>query len=223
MSTLPIVDKDYGAEELWVEGTRASASWVLGGVGQQITGIVSQLPEFTNFEKMLDLGGGHGIFCLYLVAAHPSMRGIIFDQPAVVPVAQEFIEEYGMSDRVTVMGGDYTQDSIGEEYDLIWACATLNFVKHDMETMLKKILDALTPGGIFISFQDGMTHEQTKLDTMLGHLGQSMTAGMDLYLDQGFVASVALRCGFQLVHSRTIETPMGAMDMDIVRKHISEI
>jgi hypothetical protein len=27
-----------------------------------------------------------------------------------------------------------------------------------------------------------------------------------------------LRCGFRSVHSQTIDTPMGAMDLDIARK-----
>ena len=209
---------DIADESLWAEGAKSGAGWVLGGMGRKIAGIVSALPEFPGFKKMLDLGGGHGVFTLYMVSEHESMKGTVFDQPAVVKAAEEFIREYELQDRVTVMGGDYLADDIGSGYDLIWASSTLNFVKYQMDEMMKKIYDALSSGGIFISFQDGMTHEQTRPDTMLGHVSHALTTGLDFCLDQGFVADAALRCGFRSVRSRSLETPMGTMDMDIARK-----
>jgi predicted O-methyltransferase YrrM len=211
-------ERDLASQELWAELTRTSAAWPMGMVGRMVAGILSKLPGFSDFEKMLDLGGGHGIFALYIVNQHPFMKGTVFDRAPVVEVAREFIHKYGMEDRVDVAAGDYMTDDIGQDYDLIWACSTLNFAKWDLDILLKKIYEAVRPGGYFVSFQDGMTHEHTKPDTMLGHLADQLTTGIDFSLDQGAVAESALRCGFQWVRSRTIETPMGPMDMDIARK-----
>jgi hypothetical protein len=61
-----------------------------------MAGIVSDLPEFAEFGRMVDLGGGHGMFALYFVDAHPSMTGVVFARSAVVSVAEGFIQEYGM-------------------------------------------------------------------------------------------------------------------------------
>jgi len=47
--------------------------------------------------------------------------------------------------------GDYLQDSIGEGYDLILASSTLSFAGHDMDSLMKKIYNALNPGGVFIN------------------------------------------------------------------------
>lgn len=47
--------------------------------------------------------------------------------------------------------GDYLQDSIGEGYDLILASSTLSFARHDMDSLMKKIYNALNPGGVFIN------------------------------------------------------------------------
>lgn len=211
-------DETLGSEERWAEAARASSGWVFGEVGQEISRILSRLDGFSSFEKMLDLGGGPGIFALYIVNMHPNMKGVVFDRPAVVEVAGEFIREYGMEGRVDVRAGDYTSDDIGRDYDLVWASATLNFVKDGMDPFLGKIYDALKPGGYFASFQDGMTHEGTRPDVMLGHLADTLRTGLDFSLEQGFVADAALRCGFRSVRSRTIETPMGALDLDICRK-----
>ncbi len=209
---------ELASQELWAKVTRASAAWVTSGMGLKVAGIISKLPGFSEFQRMLDLGGGHGMFALYTVNAHPFMKGIVFDRPAVVEIAREFIREYGMEDRLDVAPGDYMADDIGTDYDLIWASATLNFAKGNMDFLIDKIYRAVKPGGYFISFQDGMTHERTKPDTMLGHLADQLTTDIDLSLDQGFVADSMIRCGFRSVRSRTIDTPMGAMDMDIARK-----
>jgi hypothetical protein len=63
-----------------------------------------------------------------------------------------------------------------------------------------------------------MTDEHTKPGTMLGHLADQLITGVDFSLEQGAVAESALRCGFRWVQSRTIDTPMGPMDMDVARK-----
>jgi SAM-dependent methyltransferase len=210
--------EDFSSPELWARATRASAAWVTGGAGTRMTKIVSGLPEFAGFGRMLDLGGGHGMFALYFVDAHPEMTGVVFDRPAVAAVANEFIQTYGLQERVAVMEGDYLTDDIGSGYDLIWACATLNFARHDLDALIEKVHRALNPGGVFLAFQDGMTHERTRPDTMLGHLGDSLRSVEDFSFDQGEIAASMLRCGFRSVQSRTINSPMGAMDLDIARK-----
>ncbi len=211
-------ERNLGSQELWAELTRISAAWATGALGQKVAGILSDLPGFLDFRKMLDLGGGHGVFALYIVNRHPAMKGTVFDRAPVVEVATEFIHKYGMEDRVDVKAGDYMTDDFGQDYDLIWACSTLNFTKWDLDALMKKIYRSVKPGGYFVSFQDGMTHEHTKPDTMLGHLADQLITGVDFSLDQGMVAESALRCGFRWVRSRTIETPMGPMDMDIALK-----
>lgn len=211
-------EPDLTSEDLWAQVTRTCAAWVSGGAGTQMAGLVSRLPEFSNFNRMLDLGGGHGMFTLYFISAHPTMTGVVYDRPAVVPVAEAFAAEYGLQERITVRAGDYLNDDIGKGYDFIWACSTLNFARDSLESMFSKISAALNTGGIFISFQDGLTHEQTQPDVMLGHLSHAMQMDADLFFEQGEISSTMLRCGFSSVQSRTIQTPMGAMDMDVARK-----
>jgi SAM-dependent methyltransferase len=211
-------DGDFRSESLWADVTRTSAAWVSGGAGVQMAEYVSALPEFAGFKRMLDLGGGHGMFALYFVDAHPTMTGVIFDRRAVVSVAEAFAADFGLQERISTQAGDYLKDDIGRGYDFIWACATLNFARHDLDTLFIKIAEALNPGGVFISFQDGLTHEQTQPDTMLGHLGHALQMGADLFFEQGEISDAMLRCGFRSVQSRTVEAPMGAMEMDIARK-----
>ena len=205
------------SEDMWARQAVLMADNQRAGWVQQGVDIVSQLPEFPSFKKMLDLGGGPGLHGFAIVASHPSMKGVIFDKPAMVKVAETFIKEYEIGDRMEVMGGDYTCDSIGEEYDLIWAKAALNFADN-IGSVMKKIYGALNPGGVFISYAEGLTHERTRPDTyVLGMMSMALM-GQDMCFDQGFIADSMLRVGFKSVRSRTLDTGWGPMDLDIGRK-----
>jgi len=155
---------DMSSEQMWAHWAASMANCERAGIAQQAAEIVSQLPEFSSFKKMLDLGGGPGLIGIAIVASHPSMKGVIFDKPVMVKTAETFIKEYEMEERIEVLGGDYNHDSIGQGYDLIWARSVLNFNRDDMDPIIKKIYDALNPGGVFISNQDGLTHERIKPD-----------------------------------------------------------
>ena len=146
------------------------------------------------------------------------MSGIIFDQPAVVKVAQAFIEEYEMDYRMKVMSGDYTTNPIGEDYDLVWAKNTLNFAKDDMDLMITKIYDSLSPGGVFVVLHEGLIHERTKPDAMVLSMISLSLLGPDMCFNQGEIADSMLRIGFRSVRSRTLDTDLGPMDLDIGRK-----
>ena len=209
---------DASSEEIWAQGAKVMANSQRSVSGPMAAKVISELPEFQSFDKMLDLGGGPGLIGISIVAAHPSMKGVIFDRPSVVKVAEAFISEYEMEDRMEVIGGDYTCDPIGKGYDLIWASATFNFYKKNIDMIIKNIYNALNPGGVFASLSDGLTNERTGPGIMALSWVPMALMGQDLGLDQGFIADSMLKAGFRSVRSRTLETAMGPMDLDIGRK-----
>ncbi len=214
----PSPEMDMGSEEMWAQFTVSLANYERAGVAQQAVELVSELPEFLSFRKMLDLGGGPGLVGIAIVASHPDMKGVIFDRPAIIKVAETFIKEYGMEERMDVLAGDYNGDSIGDGYDLIWASNTLNFARHNLDSLMKNIYDALNPGGVFISFCEGMTHERTKTDFVVLSMISIALMGQDMCFDQGEIADSMLRVGFKSVRSRTLDAPWGTADLDIGRK-----
>ena len=207
-----------GDESVWQAYARAMANHERGGAAQNLAAVIAQIDGFASFEKMLDLGGGPGLHCLAVVAEHPHMQGVIFDQSAVVKVSRDFIVEYEMSDRVTTMAGDYTKDPIGRDYDLILACATLNFVRFNLKPVIEKIYHALKPGGVFVSLSDGVTHERTRPESWVVGSMSWMFSGQDLMFDKGEIAKALKDAGFCFVNSSTVETSMIPMELDIARK-----
>lgn len=188
------------------------------GRANEIAELVALLPEFHGFKKMLDLGGGPGLIGMAVIQAHPVMNGVIFESPAVGKIAAESIKEYHMEDRVEVVTGDYMTDSIGEGYDFILAIGTLNFAKQDLDTIIRKIYDALNPQGVFMCISEGLTHERTRPKEMIISWLPSFLSGCDFSLEQGEISNAIIRNGFKSVYNRTIKLIMGEMDVDIARK-----
>jgi predicted O-methyltransferase YrrM len=188
------------------------------GRAAEIAELVAALPEFGRFRKMLDLGGGPGLLGMAVVQAHPELKGVIFETPAVGDAAIRAIEEYGMTERVTVLTGDYLNDLIGAGYDLVLASGTLNFAKHNLDGIIKKIYDALNPQGVLICISDGLTHEKTRPAEMVIGWLPSFLKGYDFSLEQGMVSDAALRNGFRSVYKRTMNFCNGELDVDIARK-----
>ena len=60
---------------------------------------LKDLPEWNSLGRMMDLGGGPGAYCLVFVSNHPTMTGVVFDQPAVTPETSQIISEFGLADR----------------------------------------------------------------------------------------------------------------------------
>jgi len=204
--------------DLWAESARLSAAYQLSGAAQQIVQIARSQPDFPAWTKMLDLGGGAGLFTVAIVSSHPTLNGVVFEQPPVAEVARGFIQAYDAQDRVDIMEGDYAEDSIGSGYDLVFASATLNFVKDRLDEIVKKVHDALKPGGLFLTHQDGFTHERSR---PVQHAVEFLSAelyGMDFAFPQGMIAECMLRCGFRSVRSKTLTTYFGDMDVDLARK-----
>jgi hypothetical protein len=143
---------------------------------------------------------------------------VVFDQPAVVKVAEAFIAEYQMQERLSVMGGDYATDPLGEGYDLIWASAALNFVREDLSHMMVRIFNALKHGGVFISLADGATHERTRPPLYILENLTYALQGQDKMFDKGEIAKAMRGAGFSSLESFTVQTPMMPMEMDIARK-----
>ena len=209
-------DKGPDMETMAEQGIHAQARLQLT-YAHLVASIVSDLAEFPGMKRMLDLGGGPGLNCVALVGAHPSLKGTVFDFPAVTKKAGDYIRDYGMEDRITTLGGDYTKDDLGSGYDLILAGGTLNFSKGFLEPIMVKIYKALSPGGIFISLHDVLTPDGTGPGVSVRRFLPMALAGEDFYLEAGSIADAMARTGLQPVDSRYIETPMGALSLDIGR------
>jgi len=190
-----------------------------GGRATEAIEILRGLPEFEGAKKLLDLGCGAGIIGIAAVQEHPTMQGILFDMPQMENAVRSNIHMQKAEERVRFMGGNYLADDIGTGYDIVLAIGTLNFAKHALVPLMKKVHTALNEGGVLVCVGDGVCNEGTgPRDSLAGWLVSGMQ-GMDYRMPRGVIADAGLAAGFRHVQTMAgIATYMGHMDIDILRR-----
>jgi hypothetical protein len=63
--------------------------------------------DFGRFSTVVDVGGGHGYLLGALLAGHPQLRGVLFDQPSVLAGATAVLDRLGVAGRCELAGGDF--------------------------------------------------------------------------------------------------------------------
>jgi len=106
--------------------------------------------DFGGFGMLVDVGGGVGTFLAALLAAYPSLHGILFDQPHVFEGAKEQLRAAGVADRCRIVAGSFF-DELPEGADAY----LLKSILHDWEdeeaaAILRTCRRAIGPGGTLI-------------------------------------------------------------------------
>jgi ubiquinone/menaquinone biosynthesis C-methylase UbiE len=98
--------------------------------------------------RLLDVGGGHGIFTIEFCQAYPQLQATILDSAPALETAKMHVADHGLTERIALVAGDIWQMDWQQEYDLI---LLFNFIHNfDFEanvTLLQKAHAALKPGG----------------------------------------------------------------------------
>ena len=74
-----------------------------------VAAAVAEAFDFGSLGTLVDVGGGTGTLLAAILRRHPTLRGILFDQPDVAggPAAMAVLEREGVADRCEVVGGSF--------------------------------------------------------------------------------------------------------------------
>lgn len=78
--------------------------------------------DFSQFGKVIDIGGGHGGLITSILKKNPQTKGVLFDAPMVIEGARAKLESAGVADRCETVGGDFFQavPAGGDAYVMKW-------------------------------------------------------------------------------------------------------
>lgn len=106
--------------------------------------------DLSGFTTIADLGGATGHLAVAACLRWPHLRGIVFDLPAAVPLAQEYVGSTPAASRISIQAGDFFNDPL-PPVDLY----ALGRILHDwaepkIHLLLGRVHDALPPGGALL-------------------------------------------------------------------------
>ena len=110
--------------------------------------------DFSRFNSVCDVGGALALLSRTVGSQHKHLVFNTFDLPPVAPLAQKQIDAVGMTDRITVISGDFFQGELPKAEVI-----TMGNILHDWNLEKKKLLiqkayDALPQGGAFIAVEN---------------------------------------------------------------------
>ncbi len=108
--------------------------------------------DLSSVENVLDVGGGPGSFLFAMIRRKPSIRGVIFDLPQTISIADRVITQEGFSGSVGTMTGDYNIDDFGDGlFDLVLMSSIIHINSPAQNRkLIKKGFRALRPGGSLV-------------------------------------------------------------------------
>jgi hypothetical protein len=122
----------------------------------------SYAAELQDVGSVVDVGGASGAFVIALAERFPALRGTVLDLPLVKPMAEAFLRQHQVSDRVNFHAADFWEDPIPPGADAY----ALGFILHDWGTeggslLLQKIADAAPAGGLLIIGEYVLNNDKT--------------------------------------------------------------
>lgn len=132
---------------------RSVDAFIRGMHAFAVTGQAGRLVERVSLEgrrRLLDLGGGAGSYSIAFCERYPDLEAVVYDLPDVVRVAASIVEEYGLSERVRTIAGDFFADDVTGSFDVVLLSQVLHGPRSHPHLKLEHARNALSPGGLLI-------------------------------------------------------------------------
>jgi len=160
-------------ESLWKD-PQAARTFTVAGYNSSISAghKLAKVFNFSDHKLFLDLGGGSGCYSIAACLRHPNLRAIVFDHPYICAVADEFIAQAGLSDRIKTQPGNFFETDYPKGADLISYITPLQvYEKDDVQWLINKAVNALEPGGTILIVEYMLNDDKTgPLDSVFRHL-----------------------------------------------------
>jgi len=104
--------------------------------------------DMSHRSLILDIGGGSGAYCIAALQRYPHLRAVVFDLEPTCRVADEFIAQWELSDRITTHPGDFTRDPFPPGADIMIQASNLpQYSAERLTQVFTRGFEAMKPGG----------------------------------------------------------------------------
>lgn len=118
------------------------------GVGIRTARAVIDHVDLEGVRSMLDIGGSLGHWAQVVCEKAPGISATVFDIPETASAGRKLYRGTEFEGRISFTGGDYLEDDLGRDYDLILIANVLHQeLAGQASQLIRRAADALAPGG----------------------------------------------------------------------------
>jgi hypothetical protein len=133
------------------------------------------------YKTFVDIGTAQGGLAVQVALAHPHLTGGGFDLPIIRPVFEEYVNSYGLSDRLQFYPGDFFTDPLPEADVLVMGHILHDWNLEEKRALLSKAYESIPKGGAVIIF-DSIIDDDRKENAF----GLLMSLNMLIETPEGF-------------------------------------
>ncbi len=109
---------------------------------------LGQTYDFSQHQKMLDLGGGTGAMSIGICQQQPHLQATVYDLPPITAAAHKFIAAAKLDARITTQQGNFKEDELPGAFDVVLLANLLSVASEETNrALLRKIYEQLPVGG----------------------------------------------------------------------------
>jgi len=157
---------------------------------------LAEVVDFSEFQRLLDVGGNSGGYAIALARANPQLRATIFDLAPVRELALERIDAAGLADRIDFAVGSFFEDELPPGHDVLLLSSILHdWDEDDCAAILGRCYRGIEPGGTIVVAEPMLAEEATGPDhpaasgltmALLGGENRTRTRIAEMLGDAGF-------------------------------------
>jgi len=160
----------------------------LKGFLQSMTGLsmgaskaIAQQFPWDQYHTFFDIGSAQGGLVAQVALAHPHIKGGGFDLPVTGQIFEEYIQSFGLGDRLQFIPGNFFNDPLPKADVLAMGHILHDWKLEEKKLLIAKAYEALPTGGALIIFESLIDDERRE-----NAFGLLMSLNMLIELPGGF-------------------------------------
>jgi 2-polyprenyl-3-methyl-5-hydroxy-6-metoxy-1,4-benzoquinol methylase len=123
------------------------------GISHGSNQMIAKKVGWAKYRTFADVGTAQGDLAVQIALANEHLKGFGYDLPEVGPIFEEYVEQNGVSGRLSFHPGNFFTDAL-PKVDVI----TMGHILHDWnleekKMLLRKVHQALNPGGAVVIYE----------------------------------------------------------------------
>ena len=116
--------------------------------GQKLAEAIA--PVLGKRTRLLDVGGGSGIYSATMCAAHPQLTATVFEQDPVDAIVKAEVVRHGLEERISVKTGDMFLDAWPEADVVLLSNVLHDWDEPEVGELFAQAAKSLAPGGLLV-------------------------------------------------------------------------
>jgi cyclopropane fatty-acyl-phospholipid synthase-like methyltransferase len=110
--------------------------------------------DFSKYKTLLDVGGADGLLSIQICLNHKGIQCSTFDLPPVAPLAKKKIQQFNLSDRITVFGGDFLKDDLPSAEIITMGNIIHGMGEENKQNLINKVYNILPANGVLMTIEN---------------------------------------------------------------------